>query len=43
VTAGKDKDKKGKVIAVVRKQNRVLVEGINLVRDQLEMPFIHLL
>ena len=31
VIAGKDKDKEGKVIAVNRKTNRVLVEGINMV------------
>ena len=29
VIAGKDKDKEGKVISVDRKNNRVLVEGIN--------------
>lgn len=31
VIAGKDKDKEGKVIAVNRKTNRVLVEGINMI------------
>lgn len=31
VIAGKDKDKEGKVIAVNKKTNRVLVEGINMV------------
>ena len=31
VIAGKDKDKEGKVIAVNRKNNTVLVEGINMV------------
>ena len=31
VIAGKDKDKEGKVIAVNRKNNPLLVEGINMV------------
>ena len=31
VIAGKDKDKEGKVIAVDTKNNRVLVEGVNMV------------
>ena len=31
VIAGKDKDKEGKVISVSRKDNKVLVEGINMV------------
>ena len=31
VIAGKDKDKEGKVIAVNRKNNTVLVEGVNMV------------
>ena len=31
VIAGKDKDKEGKVIAVLREKNRVLVEGVNVV------------
>ena len=30
VIAGKDKDKEGKVIAVDKKDGRVLVEGVNL-------------
>lgn len=30
VIAGKDKDKEGKVIAVNRKDNTVLVEGVNM-------------
>ena len=29
--AGKDKDKEGKVIAINRKTNRILVEGINMI------------
>ncbi|MCM1106082.1 MAG: 50S ribosomal protein L24 [Blautia sp.] len=31
VIAGKDKDKEGKVIAVNKKKNTVLVEGVNMV------------
>ena len=31
VIAGKDKDKEGKVISVYKKDNKVLVEGINMV------------
>ena len=31
VIAGKDKGKEGKIVAVDRKNNRVLVEGVNMV------------
>jgi len=31
VIAGKDKDKEGKVIAVDKKNSRVLVEGVNMI------------
>ena len=31
VIAGKDKDKEGKVIAVNKKDNRLLVEGVNMI------------
>ena len=31
VIAGRDKDKEGKVIAVNRKNNTLLVEGINMI------------
>lgn len=31
VITGKDKDKEGKVIAVNRKKNTILVEGINMI------------
>ena len=31
VIAGKDKGKKGKVLQVLPKQNRVIVEGINMI------------
>ena len=34
VIAGKDKDKEGKVIAVNKKNNTLLVEGINMVTKQ---------
>lgn len=30
VIAGKDKDKEGKVLAVDKKKNKVLVEGVNM-------------
>ncbi len=33
VIAGKDKDKEGKVIAVNKKNNTLLVEGINMVTN----------
>lgn len=32
VIAGKDKDKEGKVMMVDRKKNKVLVEGVNMVK-----------
>ncbi|MBC7347258.1 MAG: 50S ribosomal protein L24 [Clostridia bacterium] len=32
VISGKDKGKRGKVLAVDRKQNRVTVEGVNIVK-----------
>ena len=32
VIAGKDKDKEGKVLSVDQKKNRVLVEGVNMVK-----------
>jgi large subunit ribosomal protein L24 len=32
VTSGKDKGKKGKIMRVLREENRVLVEGVNLVK-----------
>ena len=31
VIAGKDKDKEGKVIAVIKKDNALLVEGVNMI------------
>lgn len=35
VITGKDKGKKGRVIAAYPKQNRVLVEGINMVKKHM--------
>jgi len=32
VTAGKDRDKKGKVIAVYPRENRLVVEGVNMIK-----------
>lgn len=32
VIAGKDKDKEGKVLSVDQKNNRVLVEGVNMIK-----------
>ena len=32
VIAGKDKGKEGKIIKVLRKENRVVVEGVNIVK-----------
>ena len=32
VIAGKDKDKEGKVIAVDAKNNKVIVEGVNMIK-----------
>lgn len=32
IIAGKDKDKIGKVLKVIRKKNRVLVENINIIK-----------
>jgi len=33
---GKDKGKKGKVLKIVRKSNRVVVDGLNLVKKNLK-------
>ena len=32
VIAGKDKGKEGKIIKILRKENRVVVEGVNIVK-----------
>ena len=34
VIAGKDKGKEGKIVAVDKKNNRVMVEGVNMVSKQ---------
>lgn len=36
IIAGKDKGKKGKVVAVLSKQNKVVVEGINIVKRHMK-------
>ena len=36
VIAGKDKGKEGKIIKVLRKDNRVVVEGVNIVKKHLK-------
>ena len=36
VIAGKDKGKEGKIINVLRKENRVVVEGINIVKKHVK-------
>ena len=36
VISGKDKGKEGKIINVLRKENRVVVEGINIVKKHVK-------
>lgn len=36
VIAGKDKGKRGKVLKILREKNRVLVEGVNLVKKAMK-------
>jgi len=36
VLAGKDKGKEGKVIKILRKENRIVVEGINMVKKHVK-------
>ena len=36
VITGKDKGKEGKIIKVLRKENRVVVEGVNIVKKHLK-------
>ena len=36
VIAGKDKGKEGKIIKILRKDNRVVVEGINMVKKHVK-------
>lgn len=40
VIAGKDKNKSGKILLVDRKKNRVLVEGVNLIKKH-QKPNAH--
>ena len=37
VIAGKDKGKKGKVVAVLPKQDKVVVEGVNIINKEAPM------
>ena len=41
VIAGKDKDKEGKVIAVDKKDGRVLVEGVNMLTKHTKPSMTH--
>ncbi len=36
VIAGKDKGKEGKILKTLRKENRVIVEGINIVKKHMK-------
>ena len=36
VIAGKDKGKEGKIIKILRKENRVVVEGVNIVKKHVK-------
>ena len=36
IIAGKDKGKEGKIIKTLRKEDRVVVEGINIVKKHLK-------
>ena len=38
VISGKDKGKEGKIIKVLRNENRVVVEGVNIVKNEMEAP-----
>ncbi|MCY0876106.1 MAG: 50S ribosomal protein L24 [Firmicutes bacterium] len=39
VTAGKDRDKKGKVVAVYPRENRLVVEGVNMIKRHMKPSF----
>ena len=41
VITGKDKDKEGKVLAVDRKRNKVLVDGVNKVTNHTKPSIAH--
>ena len=36
IISGKDKGKKGKIVAVLRKRNKIVVEGINIVKKHMK-------
>ena len=36
VTCGKDKDKQGKITEVLRNENKVVVEGINIIKKHIK-------
>ncbi len=36
VITGKDKGKRGKVLRVIRKENRVVVEGVNIIKKHVK-------
>ncbi len=36
VTCGKDKDKQGKVTEVLRNENKVVVEGVNIIKKHIK-------
>ena len=42
VIAGKDKGKEGKVLSVDAKNNKVLVEGVNIVHKHSTVSYTHL-
>lgn len=39
VTAGKDRDKKGKVLAVYPRENRLVIEGVNMIKRHTKPSF----
>ena len=39
IIAGKDKGKEGKIIKTLRKEDRVVVEGINIVKKHLKQRY----
>lgn len=39
VIAGKDRDKKGKVLAVYPKESRLVVEGVNMIKRHVKPSF----
>ena len=41
IIAGKDKGKEGKIIKTLRKEDRVVVEGINIVKKHLKPRYMN--